>query len=121
MAGLCEGGNEPSGSLKAICNLVHACLSLAVLVHCAPDSLRKASDHLLLGRLLLLFPTRGSHMVEAYVHLLQSILLTCPPHFHLRLCASLTASCIPLLIRMSVFLILSWTGLDGFGRWNEGA
>ncbi|KAJ4426557.1 hypothetical protein ANN_27371 [Periplaneta americana] len=23
MAGLCEGGNEPSGSLKAICNVMH--------------------------------------------------------------------------------------------------
>ncbi|KAJ4435673.1 hypothetical protein ANN_18289 [Periplaneta americana] len=73
-------------------HLFHACLSLAVVVHCDPVSLRNTSDHLLLGRLQLLFPMRGSHMVEAYIHLLQSILLTCPPHFHLRRCASLTAT-----------------------------
>ncbi|KAJ4435626.1 hypothetical protein ANN_18242 [Periplaneta americana] len=65
MAGLCVGGNEPRGSLKAsnvrnFFQSIHACLFLTILIHCAPISLQKASDQLLLGRLLLLSHDRGT-------------------------------------------------------------
>ncbi|KAJ4429322.1 hypothetical protein ANN_26326 [Periplaneta americana] len=40
MVGLCEGGNEPAGSLKAICNVVHwveafkqGCIAVVNLLH----------------------------------------------------------------------------------------
>ncbi|KAJ4447941.1 hypothetical protein ANN_09950 [Periplaneta americana] len=39
MAGLCEGGNEPSGSLKAICTVVRFADDLQLYIHSRPDEI----------------------------------------------------------------------------------
>jgi hypothetical protein len=54
----------------------HFALSLANLVHCAPNSFLNSCNHLCRGGPLLLFPCLGSHIVVSCAHLSCVILQT---------------------------------------------
>ena len=64
-----------------------------------------SSCHLLLCRSLDLFPLHGCHSVQRLVHLLSSILATCPAHLHF---------CVRVYFIMSVILVLFLISEHGF-------
>ena len=74
--------------------LLHSLLFLTVRGQCPPAALLNVSAHRVCGRPVLLLPSPTSHTDFACAYLRRSIFSTWPPHFHFRLCATATISCL---------------------------
>lgn len=85
----------------------HFFLSCASLVHVMPLYDVMSSRHLRLGRPRRRFPILGCHSVSLFVHLLSSLLATCPAHLHFASLIFSRMSWICVLFLITSFLILS--------------
>ena len=99
----------PSTAEFSPSSVFHCLLSVAFLFQVIPSFLVKSSCHLLLGRLLDLFPFIGCHSMQRLVHLLSFILAICPTHLYF---------CFSVYSIMSIVFVLFLISEHGIVCWS---